>query len=279
MVITGGNGGALRGDSLYGLRQGTNQAATVVKSASTLLAEQMAKVTDQLKAGVDEIGKTLCSAWEDAINRGEITFDPDTSFSDMKALADQHGVLPDGLRAIAISYDDAQKSLFKLQVEGCMIRRDFDEKQGKANPAEYNLLVEQVINDLATAKLVSDSATDSSVDGARTALMLIESDRQRRRDGLASGEDATSQFTAEIEDKSRALALQAKHGALVKEIRGMVARGELGIGMVGQTYWGEVDAGAEATAGSSMMVYEQQKNILTTISVSASQSGGWSVTF
>lgn len=192
MVITGGNGGALRGDSLHGLRQGTNQAATVVKSASTLLAEQMAKVTDQLKAGVDEIGKTLRSAWEDAINRGEITFDPDTSFSDMKALADQHGVLPDGLRAIAISYDDAQKSLFKLQVEGFMIRRDFDEKQGKANQAEYNLLVEQVINDLATAKLVSDSATDSSVDGARTALMLIESDRQRQRDGLASGEDATS---------------------------------------------------------------------------------------
>lgn len=59
----------------------------------------------------------------------------------------------------------------------------------------------------------------------------------------------------------------------------MVARGELGIGMVSQTYWGEVDAGAEAPAGSSMMVYEQQKNILTTISVSASQSGGWSVTF
>lgn len=180
---------------------------------------------------------------------------------------------------MAISYDDAQKSLIKLRVEGDMIQRDFDEKQGKANQAEYNLLVEQVINDLATAKLVSDSASDGSVDGARTALMLIEANRQKRGGGSASGEDATSQSTDEIKDKSRELALQARHGALVKEIRGMLERGELGIGMVSQTYWGEVDTSAEAPTGSSMMVYEQQKDILTAISVSASLSGGWSVKF
>lgn len=279
MMITGANGGVVRGDSLHALQKGTGNAAMVVKSPSTLLAEQMAKVTDQLKAGVDEIGKTLRTAWEGAINRGEITFDPDTSFSNMKALADQRGVLPDGLRAMAISYDDAQKSLIKLRVEGDMIQRDFDEKQGKADLAEYNLMVEQVINDLATAKLVSDSASDGSVYGARAALMLIEANRQRRSGGAASGEDATSQSTDEIKDKSRELALQARHGALVKEIRGMLERGELGIGMVSQTYWGEVDASAEAPSGSSMMVYEQQKDIMTAISVSASLSGGWSVTF
>lgn len=197
----------------------------------------------------------------------------------MRALADQDSMLPDGLRAMAISYDEAQKSLFKLEVEGFKIQQAFEEKETKANQAEYNLMVEQAINDLATAKLVSEGASDGSVDGARTALMLIKANRERQGGGSASGDDAPSQSVAEITDKSRALALQAKHCALVKEIRGMVERGELRIGMVSETYWGEVDARAEAPAGSSMMVYEQQKDILTAVSVSASLSGGWSVTF
>lgn len=44
MAITGKNGGPLRSDSLHAMRKGTNQAATVVKSASTLLAEQMTRL-------------------------------------------------------------------------------------------------------------------------------------------------------------------------------------------------------------------------------------------
>lgn len=279
MVITGASGATLRGDSLHALRKGTEQPATVVESASTLLAEQMDKVMDQLKAGVNAVGETLRSAWVGAIDSGEIAFDPQASFADMKALADQDGVLPDGLRAMAISYDQAQRSLFKLEAEGLKIQLAFSEKESKANQAEYARMVEQVINDLATAKLVSESATDGSADGARTALMLIEANRQRQGGGSAPDTDAQSQSMAEIKDKTRALAMQAQHATLVKEIRGMVERGELGIGMVSQTYWGDVDASAEAPEGGSVMIYEQQKDVLTAISVSASLSGGWSVAF
>ena len=279
MMITGKNGGTIWGDSLHALRKGTDQPATEVKSASTLLAEQMAKVTDQLKAGVDEIGKTLRNAWESAIDRGEIAFDPEASFSDIKALADQDGLLPDGLRAMAISYDQAKVSLFKLEVEGTGIQMNFVIKEINALQARYNLLVNQTINDLATAKLVSDSASDGSADGARTALMLIIANRERQGGGAVPDSDAKSGSMDEIMDKSRTLALQAKHGALVKDIRGMVARGDLEISMISQTYWGEVDASAEPPAGGTAVLYAQQKDILTAISVSASLSGGWSLTF
>lgn len=53
MMITGNSGGTLRDASLHALCKGTNLDATPVKSASTLLGEQMTKVKDQLKAGVD----------------------------------------------------------------------------------------------------------------------------------------------------------------------------------------------------------------------------------
>lgn len=279
LVLSGPDGGALRGDSLHALRKGTNLDATPVKSASALLGEQMTKVKDQLKAGVDALGETLRSAWVDAIDRGEIVFDRDASFWDMKALADQDGALPDGLRAMAISYDQAQTSVLRLEVEGAKIQIAFAEKEFKAAQAEYNRLVEQAINDLATAKLVSDVASDGTSNGARTALMLIEAIREKQGLGAIGDSAADSGAMAEIKDKTRALALQARHGVLVNEIRGMVERGELSIGMVSETYWGEVDASAEAPAGGAVMIYQQQKDIVTAVSVSASLSGGWSVAF
>lgn len=278
LVISGANSGPLRGDSMHALRKGTDEAAAQVKSPATLLREQMAKVLDQLKAGVDAVGETLRDTWAGAVDSGQIAFDRDTSLYDMKGLADKEGVLPDGLRAMVLSYHEAQTSLMKLEVEGFKIQLEAQEKENKASMANYNMLVGQAINDLATAMLVSDSASDGSADGARTALQLIKAARDWKG-GSASGSEADdqSQAMSEIMDQARALALQAKHAALVKDIRGMIARGELGIGMISETYWGEVDVSTDAPAGQGMMVYQQQKDVLTAVSVSASLSGGWSI--